>query len=160
MWNKKIFSNFKVIKSLLYRHHILRVDNGSMTFSIFLLLYWSTPYCSTNESPSSLLMKRNIRNKLPSLQEFLKAKEPQTGTVSFDSKFKANQIRYNKRYSSKVTIKTGDKLLIKQINRNKLSTNFSPEPMKVIQIQGSQVMTTFKWQRGIYKKYVLFQKAA
>ena len=28
---------------------------------------------------------------------------------------------------------------MKQFKRNKLSTNFSPEPMKVIQIQGSQV---------------------
>ena len=102
-------------------------------------------------------MKRNIRNKLPSLEEFLKAKEPQTGTVSFDSKFKANQIRYNKRYSSKVTIKTGDKLLIKQINRNKLSTNFSPEGSNT---RISSYGRTFKWQKGIYKKYVLFQKAA
>ena len=101
----------------------------------FLLLYRSTLHCSTNESPSSLLMKRNIRNKLPSLKEDLKAIEPQTGTVSFDSKSKAYQIKYNKRYSSKVTINTGDKVLMKQIKRNKLSTNFSPEPIKVIQIQ-------------------------
>ena len=97
-------------------------------------------------------MKRNIRNKLPSLEEFLKAKEPQTGTVSFDFKFKANQIQYNKRYSSKVTIKTGDKLLIKQINRNKLSTNFSREPMKVIQIQGSQVMAERLNDKKVFTK--------
>ena len=110
----------------------------------FLLLYRSSLHCSTNESPSSLLMKRNIRNKLPSLEEDLKAIEPQTGTVSFDSKSKAYQIKYNKRYSSKVTINTGDKVLMKQIKRNKLSTNFSPEPMKITQIQRSQVMATFK----------------
>ena len=103
-------------------------------------------------------MKRNIRNKLPSLEEFLKAKEPQTGTVSFDSKFKANQIQYNKRYSSKVTIKTGDKLLIKQINRNKLSTNFSREPMKVIQIQGSQVMAERLNDKKIFTRNMCFFK--
>ena len=103
-------------------------------------------------------MKRNIRNKLPSLEEFLKAKEPQTGTVSFDSKFKANQIQYNKRYSSKVTIKTGDKLLIKQINRNKLSTNFSREPMKVIQIQGSQVMAERLNDKKVFNRNMCFFK--
>ena len=103
-------------------------------------------------------MKRNIRNKLPSLEEFLKAKEPQTGTVSFDSKFKANQIQYNKRYSSKVTIKTGDKLLIKQINRNKLSTNFSREPMKVIQIQGSQVMAERLNDKKVFTRNMCFFK--
>ena len=65
-------------------------------------------------------MKRNIRDKLPSLEEFSNAIEPQTGTVSFDSKSKANQIKYNKRYSNKVTINTGDKVLMKQIKRNKL----------------------------------------
>ena len=103
-------------------------------------------------------MKRNIRNKLPSLEEFLKAKEPQTGTVSFDSKFKANQIQYNKRYSSKVTITTGDKLLIKQINRNKLSTNFSREPMKVIQIQGSQVMAERLNDKKVFTRNMCFFK--
>ena len=103
-------------------------------------------------------MKRNIRNKLPSLEEFLKVKEPQTGTVSFDSKFKANQIQYNKRYSSKVTIKTGDKLLIKQINRNKLSTNFSREPMKVIQIQGSQVMAERLNDKKVFTRNMCFFK--
>ena len=103
-------------------------------------------------------MKRNIRNKLPSLEEFLEAKEPQTGTVSFDSKFKANQIQYNKRYSSKVTIKTGDKLLIKQINRNKLSTNFSREPMKVIQIQGSQVMAERLNDKKVFTRNMCFFK--
>ena len=103
-------------------------------------------------------MKRNIRNKLPSLEEFLKAKEPQTGTVSFDFKFKANQIQYNKRYSSKVTIKTGDKLLIKQINRNKLSTNFSREPMKVIQIQGSQVMAERLNDKKVFTRNMCFFK--
>ena len=103
-------------------------------------------------------MKRNIRNKLPSLEEFLKAKEPQTGTVSFDPKFKANQIQYNKRYSSKVTIKTGDKLLIKQINRNKLSTNFSREPMKVIQIQGSQVMAERLNDKKVFTRNMCFFK--
>ena len=77
-------------------------------------------------------MKGNIRNKLTSLEEFLKAIEPQTGTVSFDSKSKANQIKNHKRYSSKVTIKTGDKVLMKQNKRNKLSTNVSTEPMKAI----------------------------
>ena len=55
-------------------------------------------------------MKQNIRNKLPLLEELLKAIEWQTGTVSFDSKSKANQIKYNKHYLSKVTIKTGDKV--------------------------------------------------
>ena len=89
-------------------------------------------------------MKWNIRNKLPSLEEFLKAIEPQTGTVGFDFKSKGNQIKYDKRYSSKVTTDTGDKVLMKQIKRNKLSTNFSPEPMKITQIQRSQVMATFK----------------
>ena len=103
-------------------------------------------------------MKRNIRNKLPSLEEFLKAKEPQTGTVSFDFKFKANQIQYNKRYSSKVTIKTDDKLLIKQINRNKLSTNFSREPMKVIQIQGSQVMAERLNDKKVFTRNMCFFK--
>ena len=103
-------------------------------------------------------MKRNIRNKLPSLEEFLKAKEPQTGTVNFDSKFKANQIQYNERYSSKVTIKTGDKLLIKQINRNKLSTNFSREPMKVIQIQGSQVMAERLNDKKVFTRNMCFFK--
>ena len=103
-------------------------------------------------------MKRNIRNKLPSLEEFLKAKEPQTGTVSFDFKFKANQIQYNKRYSSKVTTKTGDKLLIKQINRNKLSTNFSREPMKVIQIQGSQVMAELLNDKKVFTRNMCFFK--
>ena len=103
-------------------------------------------------------MKRNIRNKLPSLEEFLKAKEPQTGTVSFDSKFKANQIQYNKRYSSKVTITTGDKLLIKQINRSKLSTNFSREPIKVIQIQGSQVMAERLNDKKVFTRNMCFFK--
>ena len=124
----------------------------------FFLLYRSTTHCSTNESPSSLLMKRNIRNKLPSLEEFLKAIEPKTGTVSFDSKSKAYQIKYNKRYSRKVTINTGDKVLMNQIERNKLSTNFSPEPIKVIQIQGSQVTAKSLNDKKVFTRNMCFFK--
>ena len=101
-------------------------------------------------------MKPNIRNKLTSLEEFLKAIEPQTGTVSFDSKSKANQIKYNKHYSNKVNIKTGDKVLMKQIKRNKLSTNFSPEPMKVIQIQGSQVTAEHLNDKKLFTRNMFF----
>ena len=103
-------------------------------------------------------MKGNIRNKLTSLEEFLKAIEPQTGTVSFDSKSKANQIKYNKHYSNKVKIKTGDKVLMKQIKRNKLSTNVSTEPMKAIQIKRSQVTAERLNDKKVFTRNMYFFK--
>ena len=45
---------------------------------------------------------------------------------------------------------------MKQIKRNKLSTNFSPEPMKVIQIQGSQVTAEHLNDKKVFTRNMCF----
>ena len=47
---------------------------------------------------------------------------------------------------------------MKQIKQNKLSTNFSPEPMKENQIQGSQVMAERLNDKKVFTRNMCFFK--
>ena len=49
-------------------------------------------------------------------------------------------------------------ILIKWIKQNKLSTNFSPEPMKVNQIQGSQVTAERLNDKKVFTRNMCFFK--
>ena len=136
--NGEIERFFRTLKKTIQSSH---VENRKWQQDLFdfLLIYRSTPHCSTNQSPSALLMNRNIRNKLPSLEEFLLSSEPPKKANGIDSKSKDNQTRYNKHFTTKMTIQIGDIVLMKQLKRNKLTTNFGTDPLKVVRIHGSQI---------------------
>ena len=139
MGSRKILLHIK--KKTIQPSH----NEGRQWQQDFLFLYQSTLPCSTNESSSSLLFKRTIRNKLSSLDKFLKSSEPQ----AVSSKIDAN---------SNVKIEIGNNDLMKQIKRNKLSAHFSPYPMQVVHMHGSQVTTKRLTLKSYLAEIMAFSK--
>ena len=107
--------------------------------SRFLLTYRSTPHSTTKVPPAQLLYNREMRGKLPSLPRNHKI-------VNHHREAKENQIKAKdtgkeyadqRRATKSSNIKVGDTVLVKQKNKNRLSTNFATTPYTVISINGS-----------------------
>ena len=104
----------------------------------FLIMYRSTPHSTTRVSPAKLLYGREYRSKLPQLEEFTGDSEVRDR----DSEKKEKEKLYadSKRNTAENKIQVGDRVLLKQEKKNKLSTTFEPVPVTVVQKQGSSVL--------------------
>ena len=93
------------------------------------------------ETPSRLLMQREIRLKLPS-QESLIAHEDdfEVRQVDKESKKKGKEYADKKRRATEKSIHPGDFVLVQQKDRNKFSTTFGKKAVKVIKVNGSQIV--------------------
>ena len=104
----------------------------------FLLTYRNTPHCSTEFSPAQLLMNRQLRCKLPQIIEH----SPYHEMVEENNRKvkERNESDFNSKRNVKISnIKEGDWVLVKQKRKNKLSTNFDPNPWKVENRSGSKL---------------------
>ncbi|PFX15319.1 Uncharacterized protein K02A2.6 [Stylophora pistillata] len=111
----------------------------------FLFQYRVTPYTVTGLSPAELLMGRKLRDKPPPV-EFSKdrAKEAywQQLLRERDAHVKLRQKEYadRTRGAKQSDIQEGDKVLLKQTHKNKLSPNYEPESYIVTQKDGNAVV--------------------
>ncbi|CAB4037087.1 Transposon Tf2-6 poly, partial [Paramuricea clavata] len=100
----------------------------------FLLNYRATAHCTTGKSPAVLLFGREIRTKLPSLNT---SRSPASTSPVVDpailerdrcQKAKMKKYADKKRRAAPSNIKRGDKVLLTQERKNKLSTKYDPDP--------------------------------
>ena len=115
----------------------------------FLLQYRTTPHSVTKVPPCELLFNRQIRGKLPSIQKKI--------IIDRHAEAKENEARsqiYHKQYADKrrnakeSDIAVGDRVLVKQICRNKLTPRFNHTPYIVVSRRGSRL--TAKNEHGHY----------
>ena len=109
-----------------------------LEISKFLFNYRITPHCSTGIPPALYLMNRSLRSKFPTLKqesEFKPAADKRNEKIMKRNEKYFNQKRNVK--ESKVTVNSW--VLLRQAKKNKLSTNFDPQPWKVEKIEGSKV---------------------
>ena len=104
----------------------------------FLMNYRTTPHTSAGETPAKLLMGRALRTKVPQL--IATAKSPEiTHARERDAiqkqKYKENADKYL--HSAHSTVSVGDKVLLRQPRRDKLTTGFDPRPHVVLERKGS-----------------------
>jgi hypothetical protein len=85
-------------------------------------------------SPAEILYRRDYRTKLPQLGESTSESEVKDRDAERKEKGKI--------YADKVesNIQAGDKVLVKQDKKNKLSTFFNQEPFRVLQKNGNSVL--------------------
>ncbi|XP_055603609.1 uncharacterized protein LOC129751875 [Uranotaenia lowii] len=104
-------------------------------------MYYSTPHSTTGKTPSELLYGRNIRTKLPCLDDI--GSTPQyTDYRDKDQqmKLKGKENEDSRRHAVPSQIKIGDQVLMKNmLSGNKLSSTFNPERMIVTGKQGSRL---------------------
>ena len=111
----------------------------------FLLNYRATPHTTTGKTPAKLLMGREIRTKVPQLiTEVNKpaVSEARARDAAQKAKYKEAADHHDKACPS--TINIGDKVLLQQPKKNKLSTRFDPKPYIVTEKKGPTVLL----QRG------------
>lgn len=124
---------------------------------MYLLMYNSTPHSTTGVAPSALMFGRVLRDKLPTIPTFGKS------SISFEEirdrdrvkKFKEAEYYDQRHHAAPNPIKAGDIVVAKRMIRdNKLSCNFSPEELEVIQRTGSDVTLRSKESGRLFHRNV------
>ncbi|KAI0984165.1 hypothetical protein GJ496_009604 [Pomphorhynchus laevis] len=85
------------------------------------LYYRISPHCTTGKSPAKLLFEREIKTKLPEINQ----------------KIKENADK--QRHANEHDIQVGDIVLVEQPNQNKLTTRFNNEPWDAMEVKGNAV---------------------
>lgn len=111
------------------------------TLPTLLRNYRATPHGTTGETPSQLLMQRELKTKLPSqVMTIPLFNDLDVRRVDEQSKKKGKEYADARRNAKEKNIKPGDYVLVQQKHQNKFSTNFHSEPVKVIKVNGSQIV--------------------
>ena len=103
-------------------------------------MYRSTPHSTTGVSPAEALYSRQIRTKLPKLQELNYSNDQEMRDRDHELKEKGKMYSGKRRNARKSDIKAGDKVLMKQSKENKFSTQFRPDPFKAVDKTGNSVL--------------------
>ena len=127
-------------KSLLKRMKIAQAEGKDWKKEVrkYLVAYMSTPHTTTGVSPAELLFGRKMRTKLPELRE--ESIESEMRDRDGEMKAKAKQYADKKRNAQESDLAPGDKVLVKQERKNKLSTPFAPGPCDVVTKTGNSVV--------------------
>lgn len=102
----------------------------------YLLMYRSTPHSITLRTPAELMFNRNIRDKLPSIQQ---PAEIDHELIDRDKRKKHEGKEYGdlKRRAKESEVQVGDMVIAKrQLMANKLATPYEPTPYKVVKRKG------------------------
>ncbi len=111
----------------------------------FLFHYRVTPHTVTDATPAELLMGRKLRDKLPRVEvnesRVTEAERKQL-LKERDARKKLRQKQYadKTRAARDSNIGEGDRVLLKQTRKNKLTSNFEPHPYKVVCREGNAVV--------------------
>ena len=140
-------------RTILKRLRIAQAEGRNLRLEVdrSLMMYRSTPDTTTGVSPAELLYRRNYRTKLPQLGE--STSESEVKDRDAERKEKGKIYADKKRNAVESNIEAGDKVLMKQDKKNKLSTFFNPEPFRVLQKNGNSVLveadTGVQYKRNI-----------
>ncbi|CAB4041779.1 Transposon Tf2-9 poly, partial [Paramuricea clavata] len=109
-----------------------------------LLHYRTTPHRITGQSPAKLLMKRELRTKIPAISTVDQPTDwhEEVRRKDDNEKSKAKAYTDKKRHAAERKLIVGDKVLVKQKKKNKYSTKFCKDPMTITKINGTQIVLT------------------
>ena len=145
-------------RSILKRLRIAQAEGRSWKEELqtYLIMYRSTAHSVTGVSPAEKLLGRRMRTKLPDLCEY---RESDYEIRDRDSERKQRGKEYTdrKRGAVESELKAGDRVLVKQNRENKLTTNFNPKPMVVVEKNKNSVVV--KSNEGVnYRRNVTHLK--
>ncbi|KAK3752456.1 hypothetical protein QZH41_007498 [Actinostola sp. cb2023] len=122
----------KAIRTAVIEHKSRRQE-----LFTFLRQYRATPHSTTGKSPSELLNGRKLKSTMPRLQQDQASPEVRQNDAKRKEQMKEYADRHNHARAS--DLKVGDKVLVKQPKKNKMSTPFKPEPLEVKEKKGSMI---------------------
>jgi hypothetical protein len=144
----------RTIEKAIRTAHIEK-KNWKQALYQFLRQYRATPHSTRNVSPSEALNNRKLKIPLPSV--------PQTQRQETQDPMRKRNQEKMKKYSdhrqhSKTTdLKIGDRVLIRQPKKNKLTPSFNPKPFTVDARKGTMV-TVKSGSKRITRNISFFKK--
>ena len=118
----------------------LEGENWITELLVWLIAYRSTPQTKTGTTPCYMTFGREVRSKLPDLKrETVGVPGEEVRERDWSTKFTGKAYADLKRGATPRNIRVGETVLLKAEKTNKLSTNFNPDPFKVVQKTGSEV---------------------
>eukprot|EP00794_Sanderia_malayensis_P006375 gene6375-biopygen5272 len=127
----------------------------------FLLNYRSSLHSTTKVPPAEMLFDRQIRGRLPVLQnrhQFLDRHQEARNNQEAN-KEKNRDYANQRRHAKKSNFQVGDTVFVKKPKANKLSTNFDPSPYKITDITGTRI-TAERDGHEIVRNASFFKKIA
>ena len=116
-------------------------QNWRVTLDNFLLSYRTTPHSITGKTPAELMFGRNIRDKIPGMNQ---SSFDRHNVRKRDRQKKMEGKRYfdTKNKSKPHSINVGDEVLTTNVNpkRNKLTPRWNTNPGTVIQVKGNSLI--------------------
>lgn len=147
-------------RSILKRIVISQNTGGNWMDDLqqYLLMYRSTPHSTTLKTPSELLFGFNIRDKLPNMEQPFQQDE-EAADRDKEKKEKSKEYTDKKRNAVESNIEKGDEVLVKKAAKtNKLTPNFDPEPMTVIERKGAEAVVQSEETGKTYRRNVAHLK--
>ena len=119
------------------RTAVIQGKNWRQELFTILRQYRATPHSTTAKSPSELLNGRRLKSTLPRIQYDQASPEVR----QTDGKRKEKMKEYADKYSHAKSkdLDVGDKVLIKQPKKVKMSTPFKPELLEIKDKKGSMI---------------------
>ena len=143
--------NRSLLKCLQIAH--LEGKNRRTELLVWLMTHRSTLQTTTGTTPC-YMFGREVRSKLPELKrETVGVPGKEVRERDWSSKLKGKAYADLKRGAMPKSIRVGNTVLLKAEKTNKLSTNFNPDPFKVVHKTGSEV--TLRNKAGIEKEHCL-----
>ncbi|XP_022788169.1 uncharacterized protein K02A2.6-like [Stylophora pistillata] len=148
--------NRSLLKCLQIAH--LEGKNWRPELLVWLTAYRSTPQTTTGTTPCYMMFDREMRSKLVDLKrETAGVPGEEVRERDWSSKLKGKAYADLKSGAKAKSISVGDTAVVKAEKTNKLSTNFNPDPFKVVHKTGSEV--TLRNETGIeLKRNTVFVK--
>jgi len=119
-------------------------SNYRQELNIYLSNYRATPHPATGRTPAELLFNgRTFRTKIPAFDN--------NNDLLYDTEVrKADEkakMKYKKQYDSihntkEPVIQEGDTVIVRQEQRSKNMSAYSPQPYKVVKVQGTTITAT------------------
>lgn len=144
--NKSILKRLRIAESKGHNYQA-EVQN-------FLLMYNVTPHGTTGKSPSELLFGRNIRDKIPSINDFtVDQGDEEAKDNDMIRKQKGKEKEDVARGSKDSDICPGDKVLVQNmVTPHKLCSRFGNEVFDVLERRGNEV--TIMREGKVYRRQV------
>lgn len=122
------------------------------------MMYRASPHSITKKSPAELMFNRNIRDKLPSMDQPI-AIDEELSDRDREKKMKGKEYGDEKRHAKLNDVKEGDDVLLKrQVIPNKIATTFEPTVFKVMERKGSEVIVENTESGSTYRRNVAHTK--
>ena len=128
-------------RSLLKRIKIAQIEKKDWRKEIeaFLNMHRTTPHSTTGISPAELIFRRKLRTRIPGIEEF-QVDDQEVRDRDKEEKERGRLYADEKRGARVSDVKEGDKVLLKQEKKDKLTPTFRPEPFHVLEKAGNSVV--------------------